>query len=82
MFHLFVRHLPPVAFRLRFVRANHISDGRTAQWTGTAVDSSTPVLHRAIIAHTHVSTHVQHRVDWILVANGAVDARWIVRPVV
>jgi hypothetical protein len=60
---------------LRPVRANHVTNRCAAEWTDAAVDAASPVLHGAIEAHTHVAAHVQHRVDGVLVADCAVDAR-------
>lgn len=68
---------------LRFIRADDVTNGRTTKWAGATVDSTTPVLHRTLIAHAHVTAHVKHRVDGVFVADCAVDtARWIIGAVV
>jgi len=33
--------------------------------------NTTPLLDGAIVAHAHVSTHIEHGINRILIANGA-----------
>lgn len=42
------------------------------------------MLHRTVVAHAHVTAHVEHRIDGILIADCAVDgaAGWVVGSVV
>lgn len=59
---------------LRRVGAYNITDNCSTKWT-LATTNSTPLLDGAIVAHAHVSTHIEHGVDGILVANGALGTR-------
>jgi len=56
------------------VGADDVPDHRPAQWA-LATTHSAPLLDGAVVAHAHVSAHVQHRVDGILVADGAFGTR-------
>lgn len=58
---------------LRFVRANDVTNDGPAQRTVAAADAA-PLLDGALVAHAHVTAHVQHRVDRMLVADGALGA--------
>lgn len=58
---------------LRLVRANHVPNDGPAQRTMAAADAA-PLLDGALVAHAHVAAHVQHRIDWVLVANRALGA--------
>lgn len=55
---------------LRLVRADDVPDDGPAQRTVAAADAA-PLLDGALVAHAHVAAHVQHRVDRVLVADGA-----------
>lgn len=58
---------------LGFVSANHVPyDGTTQRTVATA--NSAPLLDRAVVAHAHVSAHVQDGIDGLLEADGTVDA--------
>lgn len=59
---------------LRLVRPDHVPDDGPAQRTVAAADAA-PLLDRTVVAHAHVAAHVQYRVDRLLEADGAIDAR-------
>lgn len=43
-----------------------------------AAADTAPLRDGAIVAHAHVSTHVQHRIDGFLTANGAFGPRGVI----
>lgn len=40
-----------------------------------AAADALPLFQRAFVAHAHVSAHVQHRIDRMLVADSAFNTR-------
>lgn len=55
---------------LRGVGAYDITNDRPTERTLTTADAA-PLLDGAIVAHAHVSAHIEHRINGILIANGA-----------
>lgn len=58
----------------RFVGADHVPDDRPAE-RALASTLAPPLLQGAFVAHAHVSAHVEHSVDRVLVADGALGPR-------
>lgn len=59
---------------LRCVGAYNITDDRPTERTLTATNSA-PLLYGAIVAHAHVSAHIEYRINGILIANGTLGTR-------
>lgn len=58
----------------RLVRAYDVPDHGPAQRALSAALAA-PLLQGALVAHAHVSAHIQHSVDRVLVADSALCAR-------
>lgn len=54
--------------------ADDVADQSSAERT-VAAPSTSPLLHRAFVAHAHVAASIKDRVDATLVANAAVRLR-------
>lgn len=58
---------------LRGVGAYYIAYDCSAERTLTAANAA-PLLDGAIVAHAHMPAHVEHRINGILIADGALGA--------